>query len=90
MKTRLNFSQVAVWYRAAERWGTMEDGFELMPGEVINLKLERVGVFYGSTCGLEPQVPSVRGDHVSGSQTERRVASPSTERQCAAHVYRSV
>ena len=28
---------------------------ELLPGEVINLRLERVGVFYGSTCGLEPQ-----------------------------------
>lgn len=35
--------------------GRMGDDFELMPGEVINLKLERVGVFYGSTCGLEPQ-----------------------------------
>jgi hypothetical protein len=31
------------------------EGVDLLSGEVVNLRLERVGVFYGSTCGMEPQ-----------------------------------
>ena len=32
------------------------DDYELLSGEVINLRLERIGVYFASTCGMEAQV----------------------------------
>ena len=29
---------------------------DLLNGEVSNLRMERVGVYFGSTCGMEAQV----------------------------------
>ena len=47
------------WDLQAVTWpaggGGVGDDFELMPGEIIHLKLELVGVLNGLTCGLEPQ-----------------------------------
>lgn len=45
--------------------------FELLPGESINLRLERVGVYFGSTCGMDPQ-----GGHGSLLVTNYQVLSP--------------
>ena len=47
--------------------------FELLPGECINLRLERVGVYFGSTCGMDPQ-----GGHGSLLVTNYQVFRPWT------------
>jgi len=47
--------------------------FELLPGECINLRLERVGVYFGSTCGMDPQ-----GGHGSLLVTNYQVFRPQT------------
>ena len=50
-----SFSERDIHHRPRLYGLEMSEELELLPGEVINLRLERVGVFYGSTCGLEPQ-----------------------------------